>query len=44
MENNLVQNPNKISGALSRSDLQIEVAFEQLVIMGLFLFPFGITV
>ena len=44
MGNNLVQNLTKISGALSRSDHQKEAAYEKLAIMGLFLFPFAITV
>ena len=44
MENNLVQNLNKISGALPKSDYQNEAAHEKLVMMGLFLFLFGITV
>ena len=44
MGNNLVQNLNKISGALSRSDHQNEAAYEKLVVMGLFLFPYGIIV
>ena len=44
MGNNLVQNLTKLFRALSRSDHQNEAAYEKLVITGLFLFPFGITV
>ena len=44
MGNNLLQNLTKFSGVSSRSDHQNEAASEKLVIMGLFLFPFGITV
>ena len=44
MGNNLVQNLTKFAGVSSRSDHQNEAANEKLVIMGLFLFPFGITV
>ena len=39
----MVQNLTKISGPLFRSDHQKEAAYEKLVIMGLFVFPFGIT-
>ena len=41
MGNNLEQNLTKIFGAFSRSD---EPAYEKLIITGLFLFSFGITV
>ena len=44
MGNNLVKNLTKISGVLSKSDHQNEAAYEKLIIMGLFLFPFGIAV
>ena len=44
MGNKLLLNLTKISGALSQSHHQNEAAYEKLVIMGLFVFPFGITV
>ena len=44
MGNNMVQNLTKISRVVSRPDYQNEAASKKLVIVGLFLFPFDITV
>ena len=44
MGNILVLNLTKISWVLSKSDHQNEAAYEKMVKMRLFVFPFGITV